>query len=77
MNIWDDDDMSNFVTLRHYDAEVEAVWTIDQDAEDSLQIVYDRPGHAGHPDQSFWLYLSPHSAKIIGKLLQQWGEARS
>lgn len=77
MNIWDDDDMSNFVTLRHYDADVESTWTIDQDADDSLQVVYERPGVEGNPSENFWLYLSPHSAKIIGKLLQQWGEARS
>ena len=77
MNIWDDDNLVEYVTLRHFDPDVEAVWSLDQEGDDSLQIVYERKGFAGKPDEKFWLYLSPHTAEVIGKLLVAWGQARS
>jgi hypothetical protein len=54
---WRDEKMSEMVTLRHYDCEVDAVWTIDQEADDSLQIVYERDGLPNGEKENFWLYL--------------------
>lgn len=76
MSIWNDEMLSKYVTLRHYDPDVDAVWSIDEEANDSLQIVYERKGLPDQTDQSFWLYLTPHSASIIGNILLQWAEAR-
>lgn len=74
---WRDEKMSEMVTLRHYDTEVDAVWTIDQEAGDSLQIVYERDGLPnGEKKENFWLYLSPHSAEILGEIIRAWGAAR-
>lgn len=74
---WRDEKMSEMVTLRHYDCEVDAVWTIDQEADDSLQIVYERDGLPNGEKENFYLYLCPHSAEIIGEIIRAWGAARA
>ena len=73
---WQDKKMSEMVTLRHYDGEVDAVWTIDQEADDSLQIVYEHDGLPNGEKENFWLYICPHSAEIIGEIIRAWGAAR-
>ena len=76
MGFWDDPDMARYVTLRHYDSDVDATWSICEDDDDSLQVVYKRNDTNGQPDEDFWLYLTPDSAAIIGKILTQWAAAR-
>ena len=76
MGFWDDRLLSQYVTLRHFDPDVDAVWTIDEEGDDSLQVVYQRKDINGQPDENFWLYLTPHSAEVIGKILTQWATAR-
>ena len=72
---WSNKTMSEMVTLRHYDCDVNAVWMIDQEGDDGLQIVYQRDGLNGEKED-FWLYLSPYSAEIIGEIIRSWGAAR-
>jgi hypothetical protein len=74
------------VTLKYYSADVEAAWTIDVEGPDSLQVVYERKGEGqiyspslgkaiDMPDQSFWLYLHPSDAAVIGKILTAYAIA--
>ena len=76
MGFWDDETMARYVTLRHYDSDVDAMWSICEDDDDSLQVVYERKDINGQPDKNFWLHLTPDSAEVIGKILTQWAAAR-
>ncbi len=67
---------SDRITLSYYSAEVEAKWTIDMEAPDSLQVTYDRKNLPDGVDQSFWLYLSPEDAAVIGKILTAYASAQ-
>jgi hypothetical protein len=74
------------MSLSYYSADVEAKWSIDSDADDSLQIVYRRKGlpqtydpatqgPKDNPDEDFWLYLAPRDAAVIGAVLVAWAAA--
>ncbi|WP_314188819.1 hypothetical protein [Paracoccus yeei] len=76
MGFWDDEMLARYVTLQHYDSDVDATWSISEEDSDSLQVVYRRKDINGQPDEDFWLYLTPDSAEIIGKILTQWAAAR-
>ena len=73
-------------TLSYYSPEVDVRWTIDVEADDSLQVIYQRKdlpqtydpetkGAKDNPDEDFWLYLSPHDAAVIGAALCAWAAA--
>ena len=77
---------SQRVTLRYWSAEVEAGWTIDDEGDDTLQIVYTRKGLpqtmqpdtgklGGPTEEEFWLYLHPDDAAVIGKILTAYAAA--
>lgn len=75
-DFYTDPEMARYSTWQHYDAETEAVWSITEEDDDSLQVVWKRRGLKGHADEEYWLYLCPFSAKIVGRVIAGWGEVR-
>ena len=70
--------LSGWTTIKHYDSDVDALWSICEDDEDSLQVIYERrdmPPGSGEK-QDFWLYLSPDAAAVVGTLLLAWAKSR-
>lgn len=74
------------LSLSYYSPDVDARWTIDNDGDDGLQIVYHRKSTGEtynpetskgevKPDENFWLYLTPHDAAVIGSLLTAYAAA--
>lgn len=74
------------LSLRYYSVDVDAVWTIDDDGADSLQIVYEcKGGNTVYDpqikgtkvveDEKFWLYLSPADAAALGAVLTGYAAA--
>lgn len=77
---------ARYFTLRYYSPDVDAVWTLDADPGESLQIIYERKnlpdtydpetkGAKKTPDENFWLYLAPQDAAAIGAALVAWAKA--
>lgn len=80
------DGASQRVTLRYWSPGVEAGWTIDDQGDNALQIVYRRKdlpptfqpstGTIGGPtEEEFWLYLHPDDAAVIGRILLAYARA--
>lgn len=74
------------LSLRYWSPEVEASWAIDVEGPESLQIVYERKNlpdrlnavigvKEQRPDESFWIYLHPSDAAVIGAILVAYAAA--
>lgn len=73
-------------TLSYYSPDVDARWSIDDDGDDSLQVICRRKdlpqtydpetkGPKANADEEFWLYLAPQDAAVIGAVLVAWAAA--
>lgn len=70
-------------SLSYYSPDVDAKWNICVEADESLQVIYQRKdmpqtydpetkGPKDTPDEDFWLYLAPRDAAVIGAVLVAW-----
>ena len=64
-------------TLQYWSPDVEAMWSICDDDQGGMQVIYKRKDFPKNGEtEDFWLYLSPCDAEVLGRTLLAFAKAR-